>query len=86
MLHCLPLLLLFVAGALPLTLAQVYASCVLGGAMLNGTIPLFYELAMETVYPIAEGSASGFLVRQTNAALIRTHKFLLMKMTTTVLF
>jgi FLVCR family MFS transporter len=49
-------------GIIPLHLASVYISCIAGSALMNATIPLFYELAMETVFPIGEGSASGALV------------------------
>ena len=33
----------------------LYVSAVLGGCFINGSIPLFYELTIETTYPIAEG-------------------------------
>ena len=33
----------------------LYISAVLGGCFINGSIPLFYELTIETTYPIAEG-------------------------------
>ena len=33
----------------------LYISAVLGGCFFNGSIPLFYELTIETTYPIAEG-------------------------------
>ena len=40
----------------------LYASGVVGGLFLNSTIPLFFELAMETIYPtISEGTGSGLL-------------------------
>ena len=29
---------------------------------MNGTIPLFYELCVETTFPIGEGSTEAFLV------------------------
>jgi len=41
---------------------MLYLAVILGGLCINGTIPLFYELAVETTYPIAEGSTTGFLV------------------------
>lgn len=33
----------------------LYISAILGGCFINGSIPLFYELTIETTYPIAEG-------------------------------
>ena len=44
------------------SLTRVYIAIIGGGLCLNGTIPLFYELCMETTYPIKEGSTAGFLV------------------------
>ena len=41
-------------------------SCILGGLVLNGTIPLFYETAVETAYPIAEGSTVCMLTTMNN--------------------
>ena len=35
---------------LPISTISVYACCICGSALLNGTIPLFYELAIETVF------------------------------------
>jgi FLVCR family MFS transporter len=53
---------LLCSGAVPFSLWAAYLSCILGGFCINGTIPLFYELAVETTFPIAEGSTAGFLV------------------------
>eukprot|EP00942_MAST-04A_sp_MAST-4A-sp1_P007500 g7500.t1 len=47
---------------LPISTISVYACCICGSALMNGTIPLFYELAIETVFPVAEGSTCGFLI------------------------
>jgi len=44
----------FVPFAFP-HLVWLYISAVLGGCFINGSIPLFYELTIETTYPIAEG-------------------------------
>jgi FLVCR family MFS transporter len=49
-------------GLIPLHLPSVYIACIAGSALMNATIPLFCELAMETVFPIGEGSAAGALV------------------------
>ena len=45
---------------------QLYAACVLGGLFLNGTIPLFYETAVETTFPIGEGSTVCMLTIMNN--------------------
>lgn len=44
----------------------LYLSCILGGFVLNGTIPLFYETAVESTYPIAEGSTTCLLTTLNN--------------------
>jgi len=44
------------------SLGRVYWACIGGGLCINAVIPLFYELSMETTWPIAEGSVCGFLV------------------------
>ena len=61
---------LMCARIIPFSLPMVYVSSVIGGMLLNGTIPLFYELCVETAYPIPAGSAAGFLVLVQN--LIQT--------------
>ena len=55
------------ARLLPFSMPALYVTTILGGMFLNGTIPLFYELAMETVYPIPEGGAAGLLMLSQNA-------------------
>lgn len=40
---------------IPFSKIWLYISAVLGGCFINGSIPLFYELTIETTYPIAEG-------------------------------
>ncbi|KAM7447983.1 Solute carrier 49 member 4 [Porites harrisoni] len=42
-------------GLIPFGIVWLYISAVLGGCFINGSIPLFYELTIETTYPIAEG-------------------------------
>ena len=41
--------------------ADLYASSIIGNIALGATIPLFYELGVETTYPIAEGITTGLL-------------------------
>ena len=38
--------------------------------MYNGTLPLFFELAMERVYPVGEGVAGSILVAAGNLVLL----------------
>ncbi|XP_045209905.1 solute carrier family 49 member 4 homolog isoform X2 [Mercenaria mercenaria] len=46
---------------IPFNLVSLYAACILIGILFNGGIPLFYEIACEASYPIAEGVTGGFL-------------------------
>lgn len=41
--------------------AALYKSSILGGFFVSGTIPLFYELTVESTYPVAEGVTTGAL-------------------------
>ena len=45
---------------------MLYLPSALGGLFLNGTIALFYELGVETTYPIAEGVTTGLLTTMNN--------------------
>ena len=51
-----------VASVLPMTTTGVIVVTLIGGGMLYATIPLFYELAVETAYPVGEGSVSFLIV------------------------
>nr|XP_033800528.1 solute carrier family 49 member 4 [Geotrypetes seraphini] len=51
---------------LPLTSATLYTSCILLGVCLNSSIPIFFELFVETVYPIPEGITCGFVTFLSN--------------------
>ncbi|ETE64481.1 Disrupted in renal carcinoma protein 2, partial [Ophiophagus hannah] len=44
---------------LPLTTATLYTSCILLGVFLNSSVPIFFELFVETVYPVPEGITCG---------------------------
>jgi MFS transporter, FLVCR family, disrupted in renal carcinoma protein 2 len=57
---------LYCSGALPMSTGALYASSVLGGLLINSTIPLFFELAVETAYPVAEGLSGGVLALMNN--------------------
>lgn len=49
---CFPLFLLFCAAIL-------YTSCILVGIFINSSVPIFFELFIETVYPVPEGITCG---------------------------
>ncbi|KAM3917223.1 solute carrier family 49 member 4 isoform 2-T2 [Leptodactylus fuscus] len=51
---------------LPLTSATLYTSCILIGVFLNGTVPIFFEMFVETVYPVPEGITCGFVTFLSN--------------------
>ena len=57
---------LICGGVLPFSKAILYLTSILGGFFVNGTIPLFFELAVESTYPVAEGITSGFLTFSNN--------------------
>ena len=53
---------LLCAGVIPRTSWQLYASYIVGGMLLNGAIPLFFELTVECTFPIAEGASAGMIM------------------------
>lgn len=57
---------LICAGKIPYSKIVLFITSVLGGLFVNGTIPLFFELAVESTYPVAEGITSGFLTFSNN--------------------
>ena len=58
------------AGILPSTKPILFSSIICGGLVYNGTLPLFFELAMECVYPFGEGIAGSLLVTVGNVVLM----------------
>ena len=50
--------------------ADLYASSIIGNIALGATIPLFYELGVETTYPIAEGITTGLLTTVNNVCCL----------------
>uniref|UniRef100_A0A3Q2VF24 Solute carrier family 49 member 4 n=1 Tax=Haplochromis burtoni TaxID=8153 RepID=A0A3Q2VF24_HAPBU len=44
---------------LPSTSAILYTSCILVGIFINSSVPIFFELFIETVYPVPEGITCG---------------------------
>ena len=59
---CVLLFSLICVGVLPFSLPAVYALTVGAGFLFYATYPLFFELVMETIFPIPEAIASGGLV------------------------
>lgn len=47
---------------LPASKAILYTSIIAGGLFYTATLPLYFELAMEGVYPVAEGLTGGVLM------------------------
>lgn len=39
--------------------AILYTSCILVGIFINSSVPIFFELFIETVYPVPEGITCG---------------------------
>lgn len=39
--------------------AILYTSCILLGIFINSSVPIFFELFIETVYPVPEGITCG---------------------------
>ncbi|MED6261579.1 hypothetical protein ATANTOWER_007108, partial [Ataeniobius toweri] len=53
---------------LPVTPAILYASCILVGIFVNSSVPIFFELFIETVYPVPEGITCGVVTFLGNLA------------------
>ncbi|KAL4228912.1 Solute carrier 49 member 4 [Mactra antiquata] len=51
---------------IPFDIYSLYTACILIGVFVNGGIPLVYEIACETSYPIAEGVTCGLLTSTNN--------------------
>lgn len=51
---------------IPSSMALYYMTCICGGLTVNGSIPLFFELAVESSYPVAEGVNTGFMTFSNN--------------------
>jgi len=49
---------------------SLYKAAILGGFFISGTIPLFYELTVEQVYPIAEGVTIGVMTLVNNVVTV----------------
>lgn len=58
------------AGILPSTKPFLYSSIIFGGFVYNGTLPLYFELAMECIYPVGEGIAGGIIITAGNVVLL----------------
>lgn len=53
--------LLLCESYIPFTKVELFASVILSGIFINAAIPLFYEMASELCYPVAEGIIGGYL-------------------------
>jgi len=53
--------LLLCESYVPFTKVQLFTSVILSGIFINAAIPLFYEMASELCYPVAEGIIGGYL-------------------------
>ncbi|XP_005803030.1 disrupted in renal carcinoma protein 2 [Xiphophorus maculatus] len=53
---------------LPVTAAILYTSCILVGIFVNSSVPIFFELFIETVYPVPEGITCGVVTFLGNLA------------------
>uniref|UniRef100_A0A1A8CNF0 Disrupted in renal carcinoma 2 n=1 Tax=Nothobranchius kadleci TaxID=1051664 RepID=A0A1A8CNF0_NOTKA len=53
---------------LPSTTAILYTSCILVGIFINSSVPIFFELFIETVYPVPEGITCGVVTFLGNLA------------------
>ncbi|XP_018601274.2 solute carrier family 49 member 4 [Scleropages formosus] len=51
---------------LPSTAATLYTSCILVGIFINSSVPIFFELFIETVYPVPEGITCGVVTFLSN--------------------
>ena len=48
----------------------LYGSIIITGLFFNGTLPLFFELATECVYPVGEGITGGIITTSANLMLL----------------
>ena len=44
-----------------LTLTSMWVLCILGGVVVNSGVPLFYELAVDAAFPVAEGLSTAVM-------------------------
>ena len=57
---------LMCVNVIPKSISLFYVTSVLGGSCINGSVPLFYELAVECSYPIGEGLNTGAMTFSNN--------------------
>lgn len=46
--------------------ATLYTSCILVGIFINSSVPIFFEIFIETVYPVPEGITCGVVTFLSN--------------------
>ena len=66
---------LMCAEIIPYCKAVLFLTFILGGFVTSGTIPLFFEMAVETAYPDAEGITSCFLIMSCKIPLLLFYIF-----------
>ncbi|XP_078342231.1 solute carrier family 49 member 4 homolog isoform X2 [Oculina patagonica] len=75
---CFALFAFMCARIIPYSKAVLFLTFILGGFFTNGTLPLFFEMAVETAYPVAEGITSVFLMMSCNFLLLVFYIFSLL--------
>ncbi|XP_072032296.1 solute carrier family 49 member 4-like [Amphiura filiformis] len=58
---CLIWFLLICLEIISFNLVSLYISCVVSSLLLNSTVPIYFEVTVEGVYPVAEGITTGVL-------------------------
>ena len=54
----------------PSDTVYLYLSLIIGGLFISATTPIYYELAVESVYPIAEGVTTGLVTTANNVGCL----------------
>lgn len=57
---------LICVNLIPQSMILFYMTSVVGGLCINGSLPLFFELAVESSYPVAEGINTGAMTFSKN--------------------
>ncbi|XP_060078842.1 solute carrier family 49 member 4 homolog [Ylistrum balloti] len=61
---------LLLARAIPDSYVSIHISCVVGAASLTATTPVYFEMACETTYPVAEGITNFVLTLVNNVVSV----------------
>lgn len=49
------------SGIIPISKVQIYISTIIGGMLINGSLPLVFEMGSELAFPVSEGIVGGLL-------------------------